>query len=41
MLIERADSQLLVVDIQEKLAPAILDNAQIAANSARLLQAAE
>jgi nicotinamidase-related amidase len=39
-LIRRAESLLLVVDIQEKLAPAIHDNERVAANSVRLLQAA-
>ena len=39
-LIRRADSLLLVVDIQEKLAPAIHDNARITANSVRLLAGA-
>jgi len=39
-LIHRADSLLLVVDIQEKLAPAIHDTERVAANSVRLLQAA-
>ena len=38
MLIRRADSLLLVVDIQQKLAPAIHDSARVAANSARLLE---
>jgi len=40
MLIRRADSLLLVVDIQQKLAPAIHDNAQVTANSVRLLEGA-
>ncbi len=40
MLIQRDDSLLLVVDIQEKLAPAIHDNATVTANSVRLLQGA-
>lgn len=39
-LIHRTDSLLLVVDIQEKLAPAIHDTERVAANSVRLLQAA-
>ncbi len=40
MLIRRDDSLLLVVDIQEKLAPAIHGNERVTANSVRLLQAA-
>ena len=40
MLIRRDDSLLLVVDIQEKLAPAIDDNERVTGNSVRLLQAA-
>ena len=40
MLIRRTDSLLLVVDIQEKLAPAIHDSATVTANSVRLLEAA-
>jgi len=39
MLISRNDSLLLIVDIQEKLAPAIHDADTVAANSARLLRA--
>jgi nicotinamidase-related amidase len=41
MLIRRADSLLLVVDIQQKLAPAITDSERVAANSARLLEGAQ
>jgi nicotinamidase-related amidase len=40
MLIRRADSLLLVVDIQQKLAPAIHDSERVTANSVRLLEAA-
>ena len=40
MLIRRADSLLLVVDIQQKLAPAIHDSERVTANSARLLEGA-
>ncbi len=40
MLIERSKSLLLIVDIQEKLAPAIHDSARVTANSVRLLNAA-
>ena len=40
MLLKAADSLLLVVDIQEKLAPAIHDNERVTGNSVRLLQAA-
>ena len=40
MLIRRDDSLLLVVEIQEKRAPAIHDSAQVTANSVRLLRAA-
>lgn len=40
MLIRRADSLLLVVDIQQKLAPALTDGAAITANAVRLLSAA-
>ncbi|MBL8430506.1 MAG: hydrolase [Dechloromonas sp.] len=40
MLIRRADSLLLVVDIQQKLAPAIHDNERVTANSVRLLEGA-
>ncbi|MCL2345096.1 MAG: hydrolase [Desulfobulbus sp.] len=39
MLIDRDNSLLLVVDIQEKLAPAIHDADTVTANSARLLRA--
>ncbi|MDR0776288.1 MAG: hydrolase [Azonexus sp.] len=39
MLIARENSLLLIVDIQEKLAPAIHDADTVAANSARLLRA--
>jgi nicotinamidase-related amidase len=41
MLIERNQSLLLIVDIQEKLAPAIHDGAAAIANNKRLLAAAE
>lgn len=41
MLIKRKESQLLVVDIQEKLAPAIFDGQAAVANTLRLLGAAE
>ena len=41
MLIDRAQSLLLVVDIQQKLAPAIHDGAAAIANNRRLLAAAE
>ena len=40
MLIQRDHSLLLVVDIQEKLAPAIHQTEQVTANSVRLLEAA-
>jgi len=40
MLIRRTDSLLLVVDIQQKLAPAIHDNERVTANSVRLLEGA-
>ena len=40
MLIRRDDSLLLVVDIQEKLAPAIHQTEQVTANSVRLLEGA-
>lgn len=40
MLISRTDSLLLVVDIQERLAPAIHDTDTVTANSVRLLDAA-
>ncbi len=40
MLIRRADSLLLVVDIQQKLAPAIHDSERVTANSVRLLEGA-
>ncbi|RIX48398.1 MAG: hydrolase [Rhodocyclales bacterium GT-UBC] len=40
MLIRRADSLLLVVDLQQKLAPAIHDGERIVGNSVRLLEAA-
>jgi nicotinamidase-related amidase len=40
MLIRRADSLLLVVDIQQKLLPAIHDGERIIANSVRLLEGA-
>ena len=40
MLIRRDDSLLLIVDIQEKLAPAIHDNELVTANSVRLLEGA-
>lgn len=40
MLISRKDSLLLVVDIQEKLAPAIFEADEITRNSVRLLEAA-
>ncbi len=40
MLISRTDSQVLIVDIQEKLAPAIHDNETVARNAARLLEGA-
>ena len=40
MLIRRADSLLLVVDIQQKLAPAIHDSERVMANSVRLLEGA-
>lgn len=39
MLIRRADSLLLVVDLQQKLAPAIHDSERITANALRLLNA--
>ncbi|MDP2881682.1 MAG: hydrolase [Azonexus sp.] len=41
MLIRRADSLLLVVDIQQKLAPAIHDSERVVANSVRLLESAK
>ena len=40
MLIRRDDSLLLLVDLQEKLAPAIFDSEQVIANSVRLLEGA-
>jgi len=40
MLIRRPDSLLLVVDIQQKLAPAIHDSERVVANSVRLLDGA-
>ena len=40
MLIRRPDSLLLVVDIQQKLAPAIHDSERVIANSVRLLEGA-
>ena len=40
MLIRRADSLLLIVDLQEKLAPAIHENESVAANACRLLAGA-
>ncbi|MBP6187760.1 MAG: hydrolase [Azonexus sp.] len=40
MVIRRADSLLLVVDIQQKLAPAIHDSERVVANSIRLLDGA-
>ena len=40
MVIRRADSLLLVVDIQQKLAPAIHDRERVVANSIRLLDGA-
>ncbi len=40
MLIRRADSLLLVVDIQDRLAPTIHDSQRITANSVRLLEGA-
>jgi nicotinamidase-related amidase len=40
MLIERDASLLLVVDVQEKLAPAIVDGAAASTNNVRLLEAA-
>ena len=41
MLIRREQSLLLIVDIQEKLAPAILDGEEVVANAAKLIQAAK
>jgi len=41
MRISRPDSALLVIDIQERLAPAIHDSETVAANSVRLLTAAQ
>ncbi|MFZ2972029.1 MAG: hydrolase [Ferribacterium limneticum] len=41
MLIRRADSLLLIVDIQQKLAPAIHDSERVVANSVRLLEGAK
>ncbi len=38
MLVRRADSLLLIVDLQQKLAPAIHDNERITANAVRLLE---
>lgn len=40
MLIRRDDSLLLLVDLQEKLAPAIFDSERVIANSVRLLEGA-
>ena len=39
MLIRRADAFLLVIDIQEKLAPAIADSEAVTTNAVRLLEA--
>ena len=41
MLIRREQSLLLIVDIQEKLAPAILNADGVVANAAKLIQAAQ
>ena len=41
MLMRRTDSLLLVVDLQQKLAPAIHDAERVVANSVRLLEAAK
>ena len=41
VLLDREESFLLVVDIQEKLAPAVLDRDRVVANAARLVAAAE
>jgi nicotinamidase-related amidase len=40
MLLNRKDCFLLVVDIQERLAPAVLDREQVVANAERLVRAA-
>ena len=40
MLLERQESFLLVVDVQEKLAPAVPDRDRVVANAARLVTAA-
>lgn len=40
MLIQRHDALLLVVDIQEKLAPAIFESAQVVRNTVRLIEGA-
>jgi nicotinamidase-related amidase len=40
MLLERGKSQLLMVDVQERLLPAMSDPAQVLKNGARLLEAA-
>lgn len=40
MLIRRDDALLLIVDIQEKLAPAIFESDQVVRNSVRLIQGA-
>jgi len=40
MLLDRKDCFLLVVDIQERLAPAVLDREEVVANAERLVRAA-
>jgi nicotinamidase-related amidase len=40
MILSSAQSQLLVIDVQEKLAPAMSDPAPVVANAARLIRAA-
>jgi nicotinamidase-related amidase len=41
VLLDRKESFLLIVDVQEKLAPAVLQSGRVVANAARLLAAAE
>lgn len=41
MLLDRNDCFLLVVEVQERLAPAVLDHERVVANAARLVDAAK
>ena len=41
MLLDRNDCFLLVVDVQEKLAPAVLEREQVVANAVRLIKGAQ